>query len=147
MAYHPPTDSEIADIFAGVRTIALVGASQNPARPSNEVMRFLARLGHRVIPVNPGLAGGTIAGLAVAGRLADIAEPIDIVDVFRNSEAAAGVVDEALALSPLPKVVWMQLGVVNHAAAEKAEAAGVRVVMDRCPAIEYARLGLAPPRR
>ena len=147
MAYHPPTDSEIAAIFAGVRTIALVGASQNPSRPSNEVMRFLDRLGHRVIPVNPGLAGGSIAGLAVVGRLADVAEPIDIVDVFRNSEAAAAVVDEALALDPLPKVIWMQLGVVNHAAAEKAEAAGVRVVMDRCPAIEYGRLGLAPPQR
>lgn len=138
---HPcPSDAEIASILRDTRTIALVGASPQPARPSFAVMRFLVARGYRVLPVNPGLAGGTIQGLPVFASLADLPEPVDMVDVFRNSEAAGSVVDEALALAPRPRVIWMQVGVSNPAAAARAEAAGLRVVMDRCPKIEYRRL-------
>jgi uncharacterized protein len=133
-------DAFIRSILTEVKTIALVGASNNPARDSNAVLGFLKRRGYRMFPVNPGLAGQEIHGLKVYGKLADIPEPIDMVDIFRNSEAAAGVVDEALLLSPLPKVIWMQLGVRHDAAAAKAEAEGVKVVMNRCPAIEIPRL-------
>ena len=133
-------DAVIGTILRQTRTIALVGASANSARPSFLVLRYLVAHGYRVFPVNPGLAGGTIQGIAVQARLAEIPEPIDMVDIFRNAEAAAGIVDEALALTPLPRVVWMQLGVRNDAAAERAEAAGLTVVMDRCPKIEYGRL-------
>lgn len=140
MPRDPTPDAVIGTILRQTRTIALVGASANPARPSFLVLRDLAAHGYRVFPVNPGLAGGTIQGLAVLARLADVPEPIDMVDIFRNAEAAAGIVEEALALEPLPRVVWMQLGVRNDAAAERAEAAGLTVVMDRCPKIELARL-------
>jgi len=133
-------DAYIANILRTVRTIAVVGASGNEGRPSFFVVKYLAAKGYRVFPINPGLAGQTIADLPVYGRLADVPEPIDMVDVFRNSEAAAGVVDEALTLTPLPKVVWMQLTVRNDAAAARAEAAGLKVVMNRCPKIEYGRL-------
>ena len=140
MPHDGPSDAVIGTILREVRTIALVGASADAARPSFGVLRFLLARGYRVFPVNPGLAGGTIQGRPVQARLADVPEPVDMVDIFRNAEAAAGVVDEALALVPLPRVVWMQIGVRNDAAAARAEAAGLTVVMDRCPKIEYARL-------
>ena len=133
-------DSFILGILKDTKTIALVGASDNEARPSFFVLKYLLERGYRVIPVNPGRAGTEMVGQKVYARLADIPEPIDMVEVFRNSEAAAGIVDEALALDPLPRVIWMQLSVRNDAAAAKAEARGVKVVMNRCPKIEYGRL-------
>jgi uncharacterized protein len=133
-------DAYIRDVLSSVRTVAIVGASANTVRPSYFVMRYLQSKGYDVIPVNPGHSGKEIGGLPTFGRLADIDRPVDMVDIFRNSEAAAGVVDEALALQPLPKVIWMQLGVRNDAAAARAEQRDVKVVMNRCPKIEYARL-------
>jgi predicted CoA-binding protein len=133
-------DYYLADILRSTKVIALVGASPNPERPSQRVMAFLLRKGYRVIPVNPGQAGKEILGQRVVGRLADIEEPIDMVDVFRAANALPAVVDEVLALSPLPKVIWGQLSVRHDEAATRAEAAGIKVVMDRCPAIEYPRL-------
>lgn len=133
-------DYYIADILRSTRLIALVGASPNPERPSHRVMAFLLRKGYRVIPVNPGQVGKEILGQPVVGRLADIVEPIDMVDVFRAADALPSVVEEVLALNPLPKVIWGQLSVRHDAAAATAEAAGIKVVMDRCPAIEYPRL-------
>ncbi len=133
-------DYYLADILRDTRVIALVGASPNPERPSNRVMAFLLRKGYRVIPVNPGQAGKEIHGQLVHARLADISEPIDMVDVFRAASALPALVDEVLALKPLPKVIWGQLSVRDDRAAERAEAAGIKVVMDRCPAIEYPRL-------
>ncbi len=133
-------DRLIGTILDGVKSIALVGASAHQARPSYAVLRYLVVHGYRVFPVNPGLAGGTLQGLPVFARLADVPAPIDMVDIFRNSEAAGAVVDEALALLPLPRVIWMQLTVRNDAAAARAEAAGLQVVMNRCPKIEYGRL-------
>ncbi|MGE4429487.1 MAG: CoA-binding protein [Sphingobium sp.] len=136
------TDREIADLLSSVRTIALVGASDRVGRPSNGVMHFLLAQGYRVIPVNPVLAGKTLHGQTVVAHLSDIGEPIDMVDIFRNSEAAGEVVDEAISVGA--KTVWMQLGVINPPAADRAEAAGLAVVMDRCPAIDIPRLGLSP---
>ena len=133
-------DDYIRLILRSVKTIAMVGVSANDARPSYFVFKYLLSRGFRMIGVNPGLAGGTLLGQPVYGRLAEIPEPIDMIDIFRNSEAAGGVVDEALLLSPLPKVIWMQLTVRNDAAAAKAEALGVQVVMNRCPKIEYGRI-------
>jgi predicted CoA-binding protein len=133
-------DEALRKILRQVRTIALVGASANPARPSWIVTKYLLERGYQVIPVNPGLAGGEILGRPVVARLADLAHPVDMVEIFRNSEAAGPLVDEALALDPLPGVIWMQLGVRNDAAAARAEARGVTVVMNRCPKIEYGRL-------
>ncbi|RDI59810.1 hypothetical protein DES45_10365 [Microvirga subterranea] len=130
----------IRGILQSVKTIALVGASQNQARPSWIVMKYLLDRGYDVIPINPGLAGGELLGKKVYGRLSDIPHPVDMVEIFRNSEAAGPITDEALALDPLPKVIWMQLSVRNDAAAEKAEAKGLQVVMDRCPKIEFGRL-------
>lgn len=135
------SDTEIADLLNSVRTIALVGASPKEDRPSYGVMRTLLRHGYRVIPVNPGLAGQSIHGQMVVGALADISEPIDMVDIFRNSGAAGDTVDEAIAVGS--KAVWMQLGVINEAAAARAEVAGLKVVMNHCPAIEIPRLGIA----
>ena len=134
------SDAYIRDILCEVKTVAVVGASANSVRPSFFVVKYLLSKGFDVIPVNPGHAGREIAGAMTAASLAAIDRPIDMVDIFRNSQAAAGVVDEALALNPKPKVIWMQLGVRNDEAAAKAEAAGVKVVMNRCPKIEYARL-------
>jgi Predicted CoA-binding protein len=139
------SDDYIRSILTGVKTIAVVGASDKEERPSNYVTRFLAAHGYRMFAVNPAAGpGATIAGAPAYASLADIPEPIDMVDVFRNSEAAAGVVAEALALATPPKVIWLQLGVRNDEAAEMAEAAGVKMVMDRCPKIEIPRLGLDP---
>lgn len=137
-------DAYIAGWLNSVRTIAVVGASPNPARPSHGVARFLARHGYKVFAVNPGQPGRDIAGLPTYARLADIPEPVDMVDVFRAPVYLAGVVEEALALDPKPKLIWGQLGVRDDAAAATAEAAGVAVIMDRCPAIEIPRLGLKP---
>lgn len=133
-------DETIRGILTGTRRIALVGASNKPDRPSHGVLGFLLRRGYAVTPVNPGLAGRDIFGAIVAATLADAA-PLDMVDIFRASAQAGAVVDEAIRLGA--RVVWMQLGVVDAAAAARARAAGLMAVMDRCPAIESARLGLA----
>ena len=130
----------ISGILNSVRTIAIVGASANDVRPSWFVTKYLLDKGFSVIPVNPGQAGKDILGQRVYARLADIPQPIDMVDVFRASSAVPAVLDELLALDPLPKVLWMQLGVRNEEAAARAEAAGMKVVMNRCPKIEYGRL-------
>jgi predicted CoA-binding protein len=130
-------ESYIREILKSVHTIAVLGASPNDARPSHGVMGFLLGKGYRVIPVNPGHAGREILGQTVYARLADIPEPIDMVDVFRAANRLSSVVDEVLALSPLPSVLWGQFTVRDDAAAARAEAAGIRVVMDRCPVTEY----------
>ncbi len=137
------TDAEIRDLLESARTIALVGASDRPNRPSYGVMAALQRHGYRVIPVNPQITGEHVHGEFVFRDLAQLGDAIDIVDIFRNSDAAAEVVDQAIAVDA--KAVWMQLGVVNQAAAARAEAAGLKVVMDRCPAIDIPRLGVARP--
>lgn len=134
MSYIEPNATEIHEILRALRIIALVGASDNPERPSYEVMHFLQQKGFRVIPVNPGLAGKTLLGEKVYASLTDIPEPICMVDIFRNSEAAGAIVDEAIAIKA--KVVWMQLGVINNEAAERATIAGLKVVMNHCPKIE-----------
>lgn len=133
-------DEYIRAVLDDVRTIAMVGASANEVRPSFFVLKYLLAKGYRVLPINPGLAGKDLLGQPVYASLSALPEPVDMIDVFRNAEAAAQVVDEAIALTTRPKVIWMQLGVRNDAAAEKAEAAGIRVVMNRCPKIEYGRL-------
>ena len=133
-------DSHIRTILRATRTVALVGASANPARPSWIVLKYLLDRGYAVIPVNPGLAGQTLLGRTVVASLGEIGEPLDMVEIFRNSAAAGGLVDEALALDPLPKTIWMQLGVRDDAAAARAEAKGITVIMNRCPKIEYGRL-------
>lgn len=130
----------IKHILKSVKTIALVGASANIVRPSYFVMKYLIDKGYSVIPVNPGLAGQELLGQKVYASLADIPLSIDMVDVFRNSDAAMAITDEALALPEKPKVIWMQLSVRNDEAAAKAEQAGVQVVMNRCPKIEYGKL-------
>lgn len=134
-----PGNDNILEILTSVRTIALVGWSPKPDRPSHRVAAFLKGRGYRLIPVNPGQAGQHALGETVVASLAE-AGPVDMVDIFRRSEEAGAVVDQAIAAGA--KVVWMQLGVVDEAAAERAKAAGLKVVMDRCPAIEIPRLGL-----
>ncbi len=124
------------DWLAKVKTIAVVGASPNEARPSFGVMRFLIARGYAVIPVNPGQAGGDILGQTVVAALADLSAPVDMIDVFRASDAIPSIADEILALPWKPKLVWLQLGIRNDAAAVKLEAAGINVIMNRCPAIE-----------
>ncbi len=134
------SDEYIRGILATVKTIAMVGASANTARPSHVVLKYLSERGFTMLPINPGLAGETILDLPVYASLADAPQPIDMVDVFRKSDAVGEVVDAALALATQPKVIWMQLGVRDDAAAARAEARGVKVVMTRCPKIEYGRL-------
>ena len=132
--------SYIAGILSSIKTIAIVGASANEVRPSFFVMKYLLGKGFEVFPVNPGQAGKAILGRTAYAKLADVPVPIDMVDIFRPSNAVPEVVDEVLALDPLPKVIWMQLTVRDDEAAVRAEAAGISVVMNRCPKIEYARL-------
>jgi predicted CoA-binding protein len=132
-------DADIQDILIRTKRIALVGASANPLRASHGVLGFLVRQGFDVTPVNPALAGQALFGRMVVARLAE-AKPVEMVDIFRASEHVGAVVEAAIGLGA--KVIWMQLGVVNHTAAEAARAVGMQVVMDRCPAIEWRRLGL-----
>ena len=134
-------DQEIADLLSNAKTIAVVGASDRPDRPSYGVMKYLQNHGYRVIPVNPQITGEHVHGEFIWRELAQIGEPIDIVDIFRKSEDAGVIVDQAIAVGA--KAVWMQLGVIDHEAAARAEAAGLKVVIDRCPKIEIARLGVA----
>ena len=136
-------DAAIRRILTETTTIALLGASANPARPSHQVLRYLIAAGYRVHPVNPGLAGQTLIGRTVYADLADLPEPVDMVDVFRDPTHLPRILAEMLALDLRPKVLWTQLGVVDEVVAAQAEAAGIEVVMDRCPAIEIPRLGLA----
>lgn len=133
-------DSYIRGILNTVKTIAMVGISPKDNRPSYFAFKYLLERGYRMIPVNPGQVGKEILGQKVYAKLGDIPEPIDMVDIFRASQHAPAVVEEALKLTPKPQVIWMQLGVRNDEAAAKAEAAGVKVVMNRCPKIEYGRL-------
>ena len=133
-------DQDIATLLRDTRTIALVGASERPDRASYSVMRFLLAKGYHVIPVNPQLAGTMIHGQRVVATLGDISEPIDLVDIFRNSAAAGAVIDEAIGAGV--KAVWTQLGVFNDDAVARAEAAGLKAVVNRCPAIEMPRLGI-----
>jgi hypothetical protein len=140
MSHDSYPDDLIRSILRRVRRIAMVGASDNPARPSFLVFKYLSERGYEVIPVNPGRVGQNLLGRPFVAALKDIAGPLDMVEIFRNAEAAAETVAEALALTPLPRVIWMQLGVRNDDAAALAEAKGVTVIMDRCPKIEYGRL-------
>ena len=134
--------AEIADLLRSVRTIALVGASDRPDRPSNGVMKFLQSHGYRVIPVNPTITGEHIHGEYVWRELGQIGERIDLVDIFRRSSEVAPVVDQAIAIGA--KAIWMQIGVIDPESAARAEAAGLKVIMDRCPKIEILRQGLEP---
>jgi uncharacterized protein len=133
-------DSYIRGILNTVKTIAMVGVSANTSRPSYFAFKYLHERGYRMIPVNPGLAGQELLGRKVYAKLADIPEPVDMVDIFRAPQYALPIVQEAIALTPRPQVIWMQLGVRNDEAARLAEANGLKVVMNRCPKIEYGRL-------
>lgn len=133
-------DNYIRSILNNVKTIAMVGASPVNVRPSYFAFKYLAQRGYDMIPVNPGQVGKSLMGKPFVASLADIDRPIDMVDIFRNSDAALPLVKDALTLNPLPKVIWMQLGVRNDEACALAEAAGLKVVMNRCPKIEYGRL-------
>jgi uncharacterized protein len=133
-------DSYIRGILNTVKTIAMVGASAKENRPSYFAFKYLLERGYHMVPVNPGQAGHSILGQKIYAKLADISEPVDMVDIFRASQYALPIVQEALALDPRPRVIWMQLGVRNDEAAALAEANGMKVVMNRCPKIEYGRL-------
>jgi predicted CoA-binding protein len=140
MEHNSYPDSYIRGILNTVKTIAMVGASAKENRPSYFAFKYLLERGYRMIPVNPGQAGHDMLGRRIYARLADIPEPIDMVDIFRSSQYALAIVQEALALNPRPSVIWMQLGVRSDEAAALAEANGLKVVMNRCPKIEYGRL-------
>ena len=133
-------DAYIRGILNTVRSIAMVGVSPKDNRPSHYAFKYLLERGYRVIPVNPGHPGKDLLGQRIHARLADIPEPVDMVDIFRATHSVPPIVDEALAMRPLPSVIWMQLDIRDDAAAAKAEAAGIKVVMNRCPAIELGRL-------
>ena len=135
-------DDDIAELLTNARTVAMVGASDRPDRASFGVMRFLQQHGYRVIPVNPRITGEHVHGEFVFRELGQLGDPIDIVDIFMNSASVGPIVDQAIGIEA--KAVWMQLGVIDEAAAAKAEAAGLKVVMDHCPKIEIARLGIPP---
>jgi predicted CoA-binding protein len=135
-----PTDDLLRDILKRSKVFACVGVSPNPVRPSHYVGRYLTLKGYRVIPVNPGQAGKRLWGVEVKANLSEIKEPVDVIDIFRRPEAVPEIVDAALAMDPLPSVIWMQIGVTHPEAAAKAEAAGLTVIQDRCPKIEYQRL-------
>ena len=135
-------DEDIADLLASARTIAVIGASDRPERPSYGVMRFLQNHGYRVLPVNPQITGEHVLGEFVWRELAQIGVPIDIVDIFRRPDAVDEAIEQAIFVGA--KAVWMQIGVVNEEAAARAEAGGLKVVMDRCPKIEISRLGIPP---
>ncbi len=134
------SDDHLKDILQRTKRVAVVGVSMNPVRPSYYVARYLSLKGYTVIPVNPGHAGKDLFGQKVRGSLAEISEPVDMVDIFRRSEAVPPIVDEALEVFPDLRTVWMQIGVEHAEAAAKAQARGVDVVMNRCPKIEYQRL-------
>lgn len=134
------SDDYIQNILESTKTIALVGASNKPERASFRVLGYLLEQGYTVYPINPGQAGTEIAGAKVYASLSELPEAVDMIDVFRNSEAAGGVIDEAIALPTPPKAIWLQLGVRNDDAAARAEEKGIKVVMDRCPKIEIPRL-------
>lgn len=134
------SDSYIRGILNTVKSIAMVGVSPKDNRPSYFAFKYLKERGYTMIPINPGQAGKEILGRKVYARLADVSEPVDMIDIFRAAQYAGPIVEEALALNPRPQVIWMQLGVRNDAAAAIAEAAGLKVVMNRCPKIEYGRL-------
>ena len=140
MTHDADPDSFIRGILNSVKTIAMVGISPKDNRPSYFAFKYLLERGYRMIPVNPGQAGKEILGQKVYAKLADIPEPVDMVDIFRASAYALPIVQEAIELKPKPQVIWMQLGVRNEAAAKLAEDAGMKVVMNRCPKIEYGRL-------
>jgi uncharacterized protein len=133
-------DSYIRGILNTVKTIAMVGVSANTSRPSYFAFKYLLERGYHMIPVNPALGGQELLGRKVYAQLSDIPEPVDMVDIFRAPRHAVAIVEEALALSPRPRVIWMQLGIRNDEAAKLAEANGLKVVMNRCPKIEYGRL-------
>ena len=133
-------DSYIRGILSTVKSIATVGASEKENRPSYFAFKYLLERGYNMIPINPGHAGEDLLGRRIYARLADVTEPIDMVDIFRGSRYALPIVEEALALQPRPQVIWMQLGIRNDEAAALAEANGLKVVMNRCPKIEYGRL-------
>ncbi|MCB1528654.1 MAG: CoA-binding protein [Hyphomicrobiaceae bacterium] len=149
MSFGAYSDEEMVNILRTVKTFAVIGASAKPNRPSNGVMSYLISHGYEVHPVNPGHAGETIHGRAVYGRLAEVPAPVDVVDIFRNPKAALDVTRAALSLKDQLgiKVIWMQLGVRNEEAAAEAEAAGLKVIMDRCPKIEISRLGVSRQER
>ncbi len=140
MNHNSYSDDYIRGILNTVKTIAMVGASEKENRPSYFAFKYLLERGYRMIPVNPGHAGETMLGQKIYAKLADIPEAIDMVDIFRGSQYAPAIVQEALALKPRPQVIWMQLGVRNDEAAALAENNGMKVVMNRCPKIEYGRL-------
>ena len=138
-----PSDDDLRQLLTEAKTVAVVGASSNPERSSHGIMRKLQSAGYRVIPVNPAISGQQLLGEHVRDSLGQLRVPIDIVDIFRRSDAVGPIVDEAVRVGA--KAIWMQLGVVDPEAAARAEAAGLQVVMDRCPKIEIGRLGLAKP--
>ena len=140
MDHNTYSDPYIRGILNTVKTIAMVGVSPKTNRPSYFAFKYLLERGYRMIPVNPGQAGRELLGQKIYARLADIPEPVDMVDIFRASQYALGIVEQALALSPRPQVIWMQLGIRSDEAAQLAEASGIKVVMNRCPKIEYGRL-------